>query len=175
MKTYKTALISLFILSIFISCEDEEKSPDQKITDEIIGKWYLSEYSSYQSIAEESGNYFQIGGAIDYSIEFNDNPKVIFLDGELNYLGGAITQDDTISTSGSIDGNLNQGPHTGKWKIKNENLVTKTRVFGLIGEIELITEILEINSDSMLLKIDQSQYSSDELTHVGEISLKYKR
>jgi hypothetical protein len=138
MKTYKTAFLSVFIFSIFLSCEDEEKSPDQKITDEIIGKWYLSEYQSYQSIAEESGNYFQIGGTIDYSIDFNDNPKVIFLDGKLNYLGGAITQDDTISTSGSFDGSLNQGYHTGKWKIENENLVTKTRVFGLIGVVEIL-------------------------------------
>ena len=169
MKNFKIIYLILFL--IITSCSSSDDLDENNAKD-ITGVWNLSDYSS-QIFWDEVGEYIKrTGDNIDYTIEFKENPKVINLTGEINYLEGELIIGEIIDSSGIIDGELGEGHHTQEWEIVNGNLITKSSFFisGTLTEWDEVTEIIELTSNSMTLRID----------HVGsqqrvETILKYTR
>ena len=169
MKIIKTFAYFIFCL-ILVSCGSDDNSieTNQNIED-IIGVWNLSEYSRNRIIAEVGDVIIEEGVNIDYVIEFKNNPKVIFVSGNIEYLVEDTIAGDTNTYTGNINGDLGEGFHTGEWKIQGDNLITKS------GTLDLVTEIVEITSKTLILRIDNAQYSTQGNTVSGNTTLKYTR
>ena len=155
---------------ILASCNSDDNSIETNENIEaIIGVWDLSEYSRNRVIAEVGDIIIEEGVNMDYVIEFKNNPKVILASGNIEYLVEDTIGGDTTTYTGNINGDIGEGFHIGEWRIQNGNLITNS------GTFDLVTEIVELTPNSLILKIDNDQYSTPGNTVSGNTILKYIR
>ena len=177
MRIIKTSFLLLFIF--IVSCNSDDNSTDsvQDNPVDILGTWNLSEYSSTSTTAESGKITTEEGINIDYVIEFIDNPKEIVVSGSIEYSVEETTGNNTNSFTAIINGDFGEGFHTGEWRIENNNLITRSFEVdpNEAGAFDLITEIVELTDTSLILRINNAQYSSDNSTFSGNTTLRYIR
>lgn len=177
MKKFKIYHLPILLLITNCSSNDDANNNTQNIAEEIIGIWNLSDYSSNSTTTETGRVVIESLSSTDYILEFTNNPKDINVSGTIVVAVEETNDGNTSNFTYNVNGDFEEGFHTSEWRIENGNLVTRS--FDIDpdeeGAFDLITEIVELTSNSLILKIDNAQYSSENSTRTGIRTLSYVR
>jgi hypothetical protein len=175
----KFKIYHLFILLLITSCssDDDSNNNTSNIAEEIVGIWNLSDYSSNSTTAETGRVVLESLSSTDYTLEFTNNPKDTNINGTLVVAVEETNNGNTSNLSYNVNGDFDEGFHTGEWRIENSNLITRSFEIdpNEEGAFDLITEIVELTSNSLILRIDNAQYSFENNTRTGSRILSYVR
>ncbi|HRE78938.1 MAG TPA: hypothetical protein PLL09_14060 [Flavobacterium sp.] len=177
MKKLKIYHLLILLLIFGCSSDDDSNNNTQNIAEDIVGIWNLTGYSSNSNTIETGRIVTESLSSSDYSLEFTDNPKEINVNGTLEVLVEETNNGNTSDFTYLVNGNFDEGFHTGEWRIENGNLITRSfeNDPNEEGAFDLITEIVELTSNSLILKIDNAQYSSENSTQTGIRTLTYSK
>jgi len=178
-------IIPIYLLALLVitgcKSDDEEILTTENYSDLIIGEWSLSEYSSTYTINAPELTRIEEGVEFGYTIEFKNLSKEISVSGSFRYsVQETIVQNGNSNTSnffGKVHGDSGEGFHVGKWSIVNNNLVTRSYDVdpNEEGAFDLTTDILELTTTTLMLTIDNSQFSAEGSNQAGTTTLKYVR
>jgi hypothetical protein len=177
MKKFKILKLSILLLIFGCSSDDDSNNNTQNIAEDILGVWELTDYSSNSTTAETGRIVIESLSSSDYVIEFTDNPIDINISGTLVVEVEETNNGNTSNFNYNINGDFDEGFHTGEWRIENGNLITRSFEVDPDeeGAFDLITEIVELTSNSLILRIDNAQYSSENSTRTGIRTLTYAK
>ena len=179
MKILSIFKISILLLTFGCSSDNDSNNNNntQNMSEDILGLWELTAYSSNSTTAETGRVVVESLSSSDYSIEFTNNPNQINVSGTLAVEVAETYNGNTSIFNYNINGNYDEGFHTGEWRIENGYLITRSfeNDPNEEGSFDLITEIVELTSHSLILKIDNSQYSSENSTRTGIRTLTYEK
>ena len=177
MRKFKVYQLIILLLITSCSSDDDSNNNTQNISEEIIGIWNLSNYSSNSTTTETGRVVSENLSSTDYTLEFTNNPKDINLSGTLVVAVEETNNGNTSNFTYNVNGDFNEGFHIAEWRIENGNLVTRSFEIDPDeeGAFDLITEIIELTNNSLILRIDNTQYSSENNTQNGIRTLSYER
>jgi len=177
MKKFK--ILQLFILLLTFGCnsDDDSNNNTQNIAEDILGAWELTDYSSNSTTAETGIIVIESLSSSDYVVEFTNNPNNINISGTLVVEVAETNNGNTSNFNYNVNGDFDEGFHTDEWRIENGNLITRSFEIDPDeeGAFDLVTEIVELSSNSLILRIDNAQYSSENSTRTGIRTLTYTK
>ncbi|WMI69004.1 hypothetical protein [Mangrovimonas sp. YM274] len=183
-QTISKSFYLICTIILFTSCSSDSAEDSIPISNnievDILGTWYLIQHSSSNSIAQTGTTITSAGSDYNYTIEFTDNPKYINTNGNYTVNMTETTSDNESSNyTYMVNSNETQqeGFHIGEWSIVDGNLITRVYdndPFGP-GSYEQTTEILELTTNKLVLKTDDSPSSSENYTVTGNTTLVYER
>ena len=143
----------------------------------------VSKYSievAIKTLKTDIAKYYYTWGKArnwDYIIEFTNNPNDIIISGTLVVNVAETNNGNTSNFTYNVNGDFDEGFHTDEWRIENGNLITRSFEVdpNEEGAFDLITEIIELTSNSLILRIDNAQYSSENSTRTGIRTLTYTK
>ncbi len=177
MKNLRIFKLSILLLIFGCSSDDDSNNNTQNIAEDILGIWELSDYSSNSTTTETGRIVIESLSSSDYIIEFTNNPNDIIISGTLVVNVAETNNGNTSNFTYNVNGDFDEGFHTDEWRIENGNLITRSFEVdpNEEGAFDLITEIVELTSNSLILRIDNAQYSSENSTRTGIRTLTYTK